>query len=110
MNFHPQFGDVAHLGHVELLTPKPADSVHFFSSVLGLSETYRAERSVYFRAWGDYESCTLKVSQSKRSGLGHIGMRVRNQAVLEQLVQGLKEAGVQGEWVDGDVHHGSAFR
>lgn len=110
MNFHPQFGDVAHLGHVELLTPKLADSVHFFSNVLGLCSTYRAGQSVYFRAWGDYESCTLKISESANSGIGHIGMRVRNQIVLDQLVQGLKEAGARGDWLDGDLHHGPAFR
>ena len=110
MSFDAQFGDVAHLGHVELLTPKLADSVHFFSSVLGLMETYRSERSVYFRAWGDYESCTLKLSESDTSGVGHIGMRVRSQAVLEQLVQSLKDSGAGGEWLDGDVHHGPAFR
>ena len=110
MSSHPQFGDVAHLGHIELLTPKLADSVHFFSSVLGLMETYRSERSVYFRAWGDYESCTLKISESDTSGVGHIGMRVRSRAVLDQLVQTLKDSGVEGEWLDGDLHHGPAFR
>lgn len=110
MTFHPQFGDVAHLGHVELLTPKLADSVYFFSNVLGLSETYRSEQSVYFRAWGDYESCTLKLSEAKKSGIGHVGMRVRNRPVLNQLVRSLKESGIRGEWLDHDLHHGPAFR
>lgn len=27
--------DVAHLGHAELLTPKPEESLHFFVDVLG---------------------------------------------------------------------------
>lgn len=77
MSYHPQFGDVAHLGHVELLTPKLADSANFFGSILGLSETYHSETSAYFRAWGDYESCTLKLTESETAGVGHIGMRVR---------------------------------
>jgi len=110
MSFHPQFGDIAHLGHVELLTPKFAESVNFFSNVLGLSETYRSEHSVCFRAWADYESCTLKISESDRSGLGHIGLRVRNQTVLEQLVNLLKDSGARGEWKEHDLHHGPAFR
>jgi catechol 2,3-dioxygenase len=106
MSFYPQFSDVAHLGHIELIPPQFAESVQFFSQVLGLLETYRNEQSVYFRAWGDYESCTLKISESDQSGVGHIGMRVRNQTVLDQLVQSLKDSGIRGEWLDSDWHHG----
>jgi catechol 2,3-dioxygenase len=50
MNFDTQFDDIAHLGHIELLTPKLAESAKFFSSVLGFIETYRCKQSVYFRA------------------------------------------------------------
>lgn len=110
MRFQAQFGDVAHLGHVELLTPHFAESVQFFSQVLGLQETYRREQSVYFRAWGDYESCTLKISASDTSGVGHIGMRVRSQSILDQLVGELRNSGVRGAWREGDWHHGPAFR
>ena len=47
----PQFGDVAHVGHVELFTPHPDASLTFFTSVVGLHETGRAGDSVYLRAW-----------------------------------------------------------
>ena len=43
----PRFGDVAHLGHIELFTPKPDASLAFFTSVVGLHETgRRAIRSI----------------------------------------------------------------
>ncbi|MFN3450073.1 MAG: catechol 2,3-dioxygenase, partial [Roseococcus sp.] len=29
--------DVAHLGHVELLTPRPAESLAFFRDVMGMT-------------------------------------------------------------------------
>ena len=35
----PRFGDVAHLGHAERLTPKPDESLAFFKSVVGLRES-----------------------------------------------------------------------
>ena len=35
----PRFGDVAHVGHVELFTPQPEESLAFFTSVVGLHET-----------------------------------------------------------------------
>ena len=33
--------DVAHLGHLELLTPKPEESLRFFVDVLGMTESGR---------------------------------------------------------------------
>ena len=45
----PRFGDVAHLGHVELFTPKPAESLAFFTSIVGLHEAGRSGDSVYLR-------------------------------------------------------------
>ena len=39
--------DIAHLGHVELLTPEPARSFDFFVNVLGMTESGRRGDSVY---------------------------------------------------------------
>ncbi len=39
--------DTAHFGHVELFTPKPAESLWFFTHVLSLEEVERAGQ-----AWG----------------------------------------------------------
>src|SRR5678816_1316381 len=65
----PRFGDVAHVGHVELFTPQPEASLSFFTSVVGLHETGRSGDSVYLRAWGDYEWHTLKLTAHSTSGI-----------------------------------------
>ena len=54
--------DVAHLGHIELLTPEPEASLRFFVDVLGLTEVGREGNSVYLRTWDDYEHHTLKLT------------------------------------------------
>jgi catechol 2,3-dioxygenase len=41
--------DVAHLGHLEILTPKPEESLHFFVDVLGMTESGTKGDSVYLR-------------------------------------------------------------
>ena len=33
--------DVAHLGHLEMLTPKPEESLRFFVDVMGMTESGR---------------------------------------------------------------------
>ena len=42
--------DLAHLGHLEMLTPKPEESLAFFVNVLGMTESGREGDSVYLRA------------------------------------------------------------
>jgi len=74
--------EVAHLGHIELLTPRPEESLHFFHEVLGMEEVGRQGESVYLRAWGDYERSTLKLTAS---GLGR-------------------------GWTTGDLGHGPAYQ
>src|SRR6201993_750673 len=69
--------DVAHLGHIELLTPTPEESLRFFVDVLGMTESGRRGQSVYLRAWDDYERYSLKLTGSNTSGLGHAAFRAR---------------------------------
>jgi catechol 2,3-dioxygenase len=109
MSGFPRFGDVAHVGHVELFTPKPEESLRFFTAVVGLHETAHVGDSVYLRAWGDYERHSLKLTAHTTSGLGHVAFRVRDGATLEAFVARLDAHGVAGRWVD-DVLHGPAYR
>jgi len=43
--------DVAHLAHVELLTPKLEESTRFFVEIMGMVESGRNDDSVYLRGW-----------------------------------------------------------
>ena len=95
--------DVAHLGHVELLTPKPEESLRFFVDVMGLSETGREGESVYLHAYDDYERHSLKLSASKLPGLGHVAYRARSPQALARRVAALKGSGFDLGWTEGDL-------
>ena len=56
--------DLAHIGHAELLTPFPDDSLRFFVDLFGMEVEARADRSVYLRGWGDYQRYSLKLTES----------------------------------------------
>ena len=47
--------DLAHLGHMELLTPKPAESLKFYASAMGMTKSGRKGRPVYLRGPPAYE-------------------------------------------------------
>jgi catechol 2,3-dioxygenase len=110
MAYQPAFGDIAHLGHVELLTPNFDASLSFFTEVMGLHEAGRQGDSVYLRAWGDYERFTLQLTRASTSGLGHVSFRTRNSEVLTKLVQSVEANGVIGDWHPATLGHGPAFR
>jgi catechol 2,3-dioxygenase len=101
--------DLAHLGHLELLTPKPDESLRFFRDVLGMTETARRGDSVYLRGWDDYEHHTLKLSAADTNGMRHMALRTRSQQALERRVAALKGSGYEIGWTDGDLGHGPAF-
>src|SRR5580658_6698500 len=96
-------GEVAHLGHFELLTPKPAESLWFFEEVLGMEREAQQGGSVYLRGFGDYERYCLKLTESDSSGLGHLALRASSQAALERRVEALERSGAGRGWSDGDV-------
>lgn len=102
--------DVAHLGHLELLTDKPQESLDFFVNVYGLTESGREGDSVYLRAWDDYEFHSLKLTASNTTGMAHCGYRTSSLAALERRVKVIEEMGLGIGWTEGDLGHGASYR
>lgn len=102
--------DLAHLGHVELLTPSLDASRDFFVETYGLEEVAATADASYLRAWGDFDRTTLKLTAAPAAGLGHIGWRVVSPQALARRVAALEASGHGIGWVDGDVGHGAAYR
>ena len=102
--------DLAHLGHLELLTPKPEESLRFFVDVMGMTESGRQGASVYLRGWDDYERYSLQLTASSSSGLGHAAFRARSPQALQRRVAALEASGQAVGWHEGELGHGPAFR
>jgi catechol 2,3-dioxygenase len=98
--------DLAHLSHIEVLTPKPEESLWYFRDVLGMEVAGENGDSVYLRCFGDYERTSLKLTASPTAGVGHLAYRTVSPEALERRVAALDGA---GEWLDGDVGHGAAY-
>ncbi|HYZ31855.1 MAG TPA: catechol 2,3-dioxygenase [Crenalkalicoccus sp.] len=102
--------DVAHLGHVEVLTPKPEESLRFFTDVMGMTESGRRGGSVYLRGWDDYERYSLQLTASPISGLGHAAFRTRSAQALERRLAALRAAGTEVWPHEGELGHGTGWR
>jgi catechol 2,3-dioxygenase len=102
--------DVAHLAHLELLTPTPEKSLDFFVDVMGMTESGRRGESVYLRGWDDYERYSLKLTGSATSGLGHAAFRARSPQALHRRVEALQAAGAGLGWVEDELGHGPAYQ
>ena len=81
--------DVAHLGHVELLTPKPEESLAFFTDIMSLQVSATEGDSVYLRGWDDYEFHTMKLTASKQAGMKHFAFRASSSATRCERYIGL---------------------
>ena len=103
--------DIAHLGHVEMLTDKFDEILDFFTRIYGLKLAGQDAGCAYLRAWDDYEYCTLKLTRADTTGVGHIGYRAASPEALARRVAAIEASGfkVHG-WVEGDQSHGRAFR
>ena len=100
---------IAHLAHVEVFSPKPEESLAFYTDVLGLERTEEQGPSAYLRGWGEWDHHSLVLTEGERPGLGHIGWRMLSSEHLERAVARVKEAGAEGEWIHASVGHGPAF-
>ena len=101
--------DLAHLAHLEILTPKPDESLNFFVNVMGMTETARRGESVYLRGWDDYEHHTLKLTAAKAAGMGHFAFRASSPEALARRVAIIERGGTGKGWTDGDLGHGPAY-
>ena len=102
--------DLAHLAHIELLTPKPEESLRFFVDVMGMTPSGQDGDSVYLRGWDDYEYHTLKLTAAKAAGMGHLAFRATSPEALQHRVSIIEKAGFGTGWIDGDLGHGAAYR
>jgi len=105
---HPP--DLAHIGHAELLTPFPEESLRFFVDLFGMQIEARDGQSVFLRGWGEYQPYGLKLTESRLPGLGHIGIRAWSPEALDRRVAAIEATGLGGGWIDGDHGHGAAYR
>jgi catechol 2,3-dioxygenase len=102
--------DIAHLGHVELLTPKPEESLRFFRDVMGMTVSGQKGDSVFLRGWDDYERHSLQLTASHTSGLGHAAFRTRSAQALERRLAALRAEGCEVTRADDNFGHGPAWR
>lgn len=101
--------DIAHLAHLELLTPKLEETRRFFVEVMGMYESGRAGDSVFLRGWDDYEHHSLQLTVAEKPGLGHYAFRTTSPQALERRVKAIEKTGLGRGWKEDSVGHGPAY-
>jgi len=102
--------DVAQLAHVELYSPKPEETLKFFTQFMGLQVTEREGQSVYLRAYEDFYHHTLKITEAKEAGMAHAAWRAGSKDALYRKAQTLEKSGYGKGWIEGDIGHGQAYQ
>jgi catechol 2,3-dioxygenase len=108
MNMPP---DLAHLGPVEMFTPKPQESLDFFDRIMGMDVVAREGQSVYLRGWDDYQRWSLKLTESETSGMGYLGLRAWSEETLERRATLIEATGLGEGWEENaDLGLGRSYR
>lgn len=102
--------DLAHLGPVEMFTPRNEESLAFFVDTMGMEIVHEQGPSTYLRGWGDYQPWSLKLTASDTSGMGVLGLRASSPDALERRVAMIEATGLGLGWTDGDLDRGSGYR
>jgi catechol 2,3-dioxygenase len=102
--------DVAHLGPVELFTPRGEASLAFFVEVMGMAVEHQQGPSTYLRGWGDYQPWSLKLTASDTSGIGVLGLRAASPEALARRAALVERTGHGLGWTDGDRGRGPSYR
>jgi catechol 2,3 dioxygenase len=102
--------DVAHLAHIELLSPRLEASYEYFTKILWLVDTGTQGDSVYLRGVWDYEKYCLKLTAAPAAGVGHVSLRASSPAALDRRVRILEARGLGIGWEEGEYGHGPAYR
>lgn len=103
--------EIAHLARVELLSPKPQETVEFFTKYLGMYVTLREGQSVYMRAYEDPYQWSIKVTESDQAGMRHGAFRTSSAEALERRVASLSnDPNVEGAWHEDEFGYGKNYR
>jgi catechol 2,3-dioxygenase len=100
---------LSQLAHVELVSPKPQETVDWMVNVLGLEETTREGQSAYLRGWAEWLHSSLVVTEGPQPAIGHIAWRTYGPEDPDIVAQRVDPELAVG-WVDSSVGHGRAFR
>jgi len=102
--------ELAHLGPVELFTPRGEESLAFFVDILGMEIEAEDGPSTYLRCAHDYQRWSLKLTASDTSGMGVLGLRAWSPEALQRRVAAVEAAGLGEGWTDGDLGRGPSYR
>lgn len=102
--------DIAHLGAMELKTPKLDQSLGYFIDVLGLELVHERGGSAYLRGYGDHAASTFKLTAAAEPGIGCIAWRAASPQALQRRVQAIEAQNLGLGWTNGDYGRGPCFR
>ncbi|MFZ0089302.1 MAG: VOC family protein [Solirubrobacteraceae bacterium] len=101
---------LSQLAHVELISPKPDETVRWMVDVLGLEETTREGQSVYLRGWAEWLHSSMIVTEGPEPAVAHVAWRTYGPDDPATIAKRLEGSGNDIGWVDSSVGHGRAFR
>lgn len=101
---------LSQLAFVEVITPKPKESLAFYRDVLGLEVAAEAGKSVYLRAWSEFFHHSLILTEGPAPAVSRSGWRTEGPDELEECARRLEKAGAGIGWREPELGLGRSYR
>jgi catechol 2,3-dioxygenase len=101
--------ELAHLAAAEIMSPKRAASVEFFTKILGMYLVHENATTTFLRGYEDPYAYSLAITDAAEPGPGVFSFRAHSAEALERRADALAKAGLGDGWIERDFGHGRAY-
>lgn len=84
---------IMRIGRVEIRVLDLNESVDYYTNVIGLEETGKEGKSVYLKAWDEYDHHSVILTESDTAGMNHMGFKVKTDDELAELEKKVEQFG-----------------
>lgn len=100
---------LSQLTHIEIHARDLEETARYYEGQIGLRVVDRTDEKIYLRAWGDYYTYSLVLSQGDAPGMVEMAWRTVSEEALEEAVARIEAAGHSGEWREPTAHIGRSY-
>lgn len=84
---------ILRIGRIELRVMDLEQCAEYYRNVIGLEETARDQKRIYFKAWDEYDHHSIILKKADAPGMDHMAFKVKDSYVLEALERKVEQFG-----------------
>lgn len=85
---------ILRVGRVELRVMDLDKAADYYRNVIGLEETGRDEKSVYLKAWDEFDHHSIILTKADSAGMEHLAFKIKSSTDLDYYETKIEQSGI----------------